>query len=192
MLTSASSLSAKARGSGSFLLSWPESVPQVAKPRATGTGVSRRASRSGARPVMSTPFDPPPPYCTALPFQSAGRLTSKLIGGAFGSNGATAPSTLQYSRVTPGLSGSAGTVAICAEVIVAPPLGSPISLAMSFRLAKSAQLPAALTGDATATIRIVTVLPTSAVFNVSMGPPLNVLYLGTSFGAQQGFAAVKL
>ena len=150
------------------MLSWPESVPQVAKPRATGTGVSRRASRSGARPVISTPFEPPPPYCTALPFQSAGRLTSKLTGGAFGSIGATAPSTLQYSRIAPGLSGSAGTVAICAEVIVAPPLGSPISLAGIFRFTKSAQLTAALAGDHAAAIRIAAVLVTTAIRVISM------------------------
>jgi len=31
---------------GSLAFWWPESVPQVAKPRAIGTGVSRRASRS--------------------------------------------------------------------------------------------------------------------------------------------------
>src|SRR5580692_9143750 len=154
MLTSASSLSANARGSESFLLSWPESVPQVAKPRATGTGVSRRASRSGARPVISTPFEPPPPYCSALPFHSAGRLTSKLTGGALGPIGATAPSTLQYSRVAPGLRGSAGTVAVSAEAIVAPPLGKPMSLAAILRFARSAQLVAALAGAHAAAISI--------------------------------------
>jgi hypothetical protein len=69
----------------------------------------------------------------------------------------------------PGFAGSAGTVAICAEAIVAPPLGSPISLAGIFRLAKSVQLTAARAGDAPAAIRVATVLLTSAVFNLSMG-----------------------
>src|SRR6185295_3058246 len=121
-----------------------------ANPRATGTGVSRRASRKGARPVISVPLLPPPPYWTALPFHCMGRFTSKFMGGALGSTGAIAPNTLQYSRVPPGAVGSAGTVATCADAIVAPVVGRPISFAAIFRLARSAQLVAASAGiDAT-------------------------------------------
>jgi hypothetical protein len=68
-----------------------------------------------------------------------------------------------------GLSGSAGMVAICAEVIAAPPLGSPISFAAIFRFAKSAQFSAALAGDHAAAIRIAPGPHTNAVFNLSMG-----------------------
>jgi hypothetical protein len=67
-------------------------------------------------------------------------------------------------------------VAICAEVIVAPPLGSPISLAGIFRFTKSAQLTAAPAGDAAAAIRVATVLLASAVLNLTMSAsPLNAL-----------------
>src|SRR5262245_54816357 len=44
---------------------------------------------------MSVPLNPPPPYCSERPFQSAGRLTWKRIGGALGSVGSIWPSTLQ-------------------------------------------------------------------------------------------------
>jgi hypothetical protein len=67
------------------------------------------------------------------------------------------------------LSGSAGTVAVCAEVIAAPPLGSPISLAGIFRFAKSVQFAAALAGDNAAAIRIAAEPHTNAVLNLSMG-----------------------
>jgi hypothetical protein len=67
------------------------------------------------------------------------------------------------------LRGSAGTVAICAEVIVAPALGSPISLAGIFKFAKSAQFAVAPAGDHAAVIRIAAVLLTSTVFHLDMG-----------------------
>ena len=154
MLISDSSFSAKARSSASVSFWWPASVPQVAKPRATGTGVSRRASRNGLRPEISVPFEPPPPYWTALPFHWAGRLTSKLIGGAVRSTGAIAPSTLQYSRVPLiGAAGSDGTVCTCAEVIVAPVVGSPMSEAAIFSDARSAHATAAFAGAAPAAER---------------------------------------
>jgi len=82
---------------------------------------------------------------------------------------------LAISLVASALRASAGTVAICAEAIVAPPLGSPISLAGIFRLARSAQVTAALAGDAPAAIRVATVLLTSAIFNPSMATSPNVL-----------------
>src|SRR5262245_43008093 len=91
-------------------------------------------------PLMSVPLKPPPPYWRAFPFQVSGRFTWKFTGGAFGSMGATAPSTLQNSRVAPGVFGSAGTVCISAELMEAPPLGSPISLAAIFSIVRSAQL----------------------------------------------------
>jgi len=69
------------------------------------------------------------------------------------------------------LTGSAGTVAVCAEVIVAPPLGSPISLAGIFRFTKSAQFTAALPGDDAAAIRIATALLMSVVFDLMVSPP---------------------
>src|SRR5215467_11311634 len=95
----------------------------VANPRATGVGVSSRQELGSAlSPVTSSPLNPAPPDGTALPFQASGRLIWKLTGGAFGSTGRIAPSTLQNSRVTPGVFGSAGTVCICAALIVAPPL----------------------------------------------------------------------
>jgi hypothetical protein len=75
------------------------------------------------------------------------------------------------------LSGLAGTVAICAELIVAPPLGSPISLAGIFRFTKSAQLTAALAGHAAA-ISIAAVVLTSAVFNLNMGSPPQYIGIG--------------
>src|SRR5438067_2622871 len=51
-----------------------------------------------------------------------------------------APSTLQYSRFGPsGCAGSAMTVAICAEVILTPPLGKPISAGAIARFASPAQ-----------------------------------------------------
>jgi hypothetical protein len=69
------------------------------------------------------------------------------------------------------LTGSAGTVATCAEAIVAPLLGSPISLAGIFRLTKSAQFTAALPGDDAAAIRIATALLMSAVSDLMVSPP---------------------
>ena len=61
---------------------------------------------------------------------------------------------------------------------VAPPLGRPTSLAGIFRLARSAQLTAALAGDAAAAIRTATALVTSAVFNLTMSAsPLDVLFI---------------
>ncbi len=78
---------------------WPESVPTVTKPSASGAGRSYGAAGASPRPVISTPLKPPPPYWTLRPFQAVGRLTSNLIGGAFGSLGAIAPSTLQYCGV---------------------------------------------------------------------------------------------
>src|SRR6185369_13336085 len=60
-----------------------------------------------ARPVISTPLKPPPPYCNERPFHSNGRLTWNLIGGAFGSDGAIWPSTLQNSGLA-GVTRAAG------------------------------------------------------------------------------------
>ena len=97
--------------------------------------------------MISTPFEPPPPYWTALPFHWAGRLIWKLIGGALGSTGAMAPRTLQYSRDAPvGAAGSAGTVCVCADVIVAPLVGKPISFAAIFSDARLAHAMAACAG----------------------------------------------
>src|SRR6516162_4460070 len=58
--------------------------------------------------------------------------------------------------------------------MVAPPLGSPISLAGMLSLTKSAQFTAAPAGDHAAAARIAAVLPTSAVFNLNMGTSSSV------------------
>src|SRR5258708_25412333 len=128
MLTSDSWFNANACASGSLAFWWPESVPHVAKPRATGTGVSRLASRNGARPVISVPLVPPPPYWTALPFHLVGRFTSKFTGGALRSTGRIAPSTLQNSLAAPCAVGSAGTVWGFGDLIVAPFVGRAVCL----------------------------------------------------------------
>jgi hypothetical protein len=91
---------------------------------------------------MSVPLKPPPPNCTDDPFHCVGRLTSKRIGGAFGSTGAMVPSTLQYSGAAgttarkegSGLNGSSANASgvgclSSADSIVAPPFGRPISAA---------------------------------------------------------------
>ncbi len=70
----------------------------------------RRAKRIGRRqrkPGISTPLKPPPPYCSERSFHSIGRFTWNLIGGAFGSNGAICPSTLQNSGLA-GVTRAAG------------------------------------------------------------------------------------
>src|SRR4029077_1552582 len=89
---------------------------------------------------MSVPLNPPPPNCTDDPFHCVGRFTWKRIGGAFGSTGAIAPTTLQYSGAAgttarkegSGLNGSAAKVSgvgclSSADSMVAPPLGRPMS-----------------------------------------------------------------
>src|SRR6185312_2917899 len=66
-----------------------------------------------ASPVISTPLNPPPPYCNERPFQSTGKFTWNLIGGAFGSSGAIWPSTLQNSGLA-GVTRAAGVGALSA------------------------------------------------------------------------------
>src|SRR5205807_380697 len=102
-------------------------------------GRSAGAKGGRPRPVIGTPLKPPPPNCTDDPFHCAGRLTWKRIGGAFGSTGAMAPSTLQYAGAAgttarkggngpngsaAGVSGEGATSS--ADSIVAPALGRPI------------------------------------------------------------------
>ena len=68
---------------------------------------AERIGRRQARPVISTPLNPPPPYCSERPFHSTGRFTWNLIGGALGSDGAIWPSTLQNSGLA-GVTRAAG------------------------------------------------------------------------------------
>src|SRR3569832_1449494 len=58
-------------------------------------------------------MQPPPPYCSERPFQSVGRLTSNLIGGAAGSLGSICPSTLQKAGLA-GTTRAAGEPALSA------------------------------------------------------------------------------
>src|SRR5271166_5840618 len=65
---------------------------------------------------MTTPLNPPPPYCSARLFQSTGRLSSKRIGGVFGLIDSMRPRTSQNA----GLAGDtrlAGVGAFSATVI---------------------------------------------------------------------------
>src|SRR5215510_9067652 len=85
---------------------------------------------------MRTPLNPPPPYCSARPFQSSGKLIWKLMLGALGSIGLIWPSTLQKEGVAGvilaawvcALSATANTAAgtMAALSITADPLGTPI------------------------------------------------------------------
>src|SRR5262245_21916511 len=81
---------------------------------------------------MSMPLKPPPPYCTARPFHSVGKLTWNLIGGALGSSGAISPSTRQCCG-SAGWSGplvgtaSAEAATSDAPWILASPEGIPIA-----------------------------------------------------------------
>jgi len=69
----------------------------VTKPRASGEAAPNGEAGGSARPDISTPLKPPPPYCSERPFHSTGRLTWNRIGGAFGSVGSMRPMTLQNS-----------------------------------------------------------------------------------------------
>src|SRR3977135_2172775 len=97
---------------------------------------------------MRTPLRPPPPYCTALPFQVTGKLTWKLIGGAAGSMGATEPRTLQNAGIARvcwpcGLVPAATDGIITADANLASPLGRPMRagpIAHPFRAEHAASL----------------------------------------------------
>src|SRR5471032_3477082 len=78
---------------------------------------------SAARPVMSVPSKPPPPYCSAFLFHAVGKFTSKLMFGAVVSTGAMVPFTWQYS---PDVADAATSVALAT---VAPLLGAPMDVA---------------------------------------------------------------
>jgi hypothetical protein len=95
---------------------------------------------SAARPVMSAPSKPPPPYYSAFLFHTLGKLTSKLMLGAAGSTGAIVPFTWQYS---PDVLDAATSVALATVV---PLLGAPIDAAAIFVLPSEAQAAAAVTG----------------------------------------------
>src|SRR5262249_61192860 len=88
-------------------------------------------------PVRRTALNPPPPYCSARPFQSSGKLIWKLMFGAFGSIGLIWPSTLQKEGVA-GVILAAGVGALSATAnatagtmaalsITAGPLVTPIA-----------------------------------------------------------------
>jgi hypothetical protein len=72
------------------------------------------------------PLNPPPPSISALPFQVAGKSSSKLIAGAVGSTGRMLPSTLQYSGNASDPEAMEAGIAV-AEVTTAPRVGKPIS-----------------------------------------------------------------
>src|SRR3954465_14016622 len=85
------------------------------------------ASLKGARPVMRTPLNPPPPYCSVLPFHASGRFSWNLIADALGSTGAISPRIRQLS------------LSRAADSILAPLVGRAIREASIVRPAKLAQ-----------------------------------------------------
>src|SRR5580658_9882329 len=104
----------------------PPSLPNVAYPIDSGVGCAP-APGPGPSAVTRKPSRPPPPICTALPFQALGRFSCTVIGWACGSTGAICASTLQYA----GLAFAPAPLAATRVALVtpAPEVGRPISRA---------------------------------------------------------------